>query len=91
MAKYTQETSRNKKLHLMDVGEGMYLDFTKRAVDAIKADKRGGYANGGPNLGQEMQKAQDYAVYVGKYAAPDTLHLFFCNDYFLFHEKGKAA
>jgi hypothetical protein len=92
MATYIKESSKGKTLHLIRVDNiagntPVYLDATKMVRDAEHFDLKNGYKNGGPNLGIEIERARDYADYVGEYASVETLHQFYCPQYFLFSER----
>lgn len=92
MPTYIEETNKGRTLHLFNLGElgdGVvaYLDASKLIKDAEREDVANGYKSGGPKKGCEIEHARMYAGYVGKHATADTLHLFYCNDYYLFTDR----
>lgn len=94
MATYVKEATRGRTLHLLklDTGFGdtsVYLDATNRIKEALKHDRDNGYREGGPMTGHEIEKAREYADYVGAHAISENLHQFACCGYFLFTDKTK--
>lgn len=95
MATYVRESTRGKVLHLLKIDNTsdpvIYLDATNRIRDAERDDQKAGYQNGGPAVGIEIEKARAYADYVGQYATVDTLHQYYCTDYYLFTDTGTTG
>jgi hypothetical protein len=92
MATYVNETTKGRTLHLLRIdnmqdGIVAYLDATKRVKDAERVDQKDGYNHGGPRMGCEVERARQYADYVGQYASADSIHHFYCNDYYLFTDR----
>lgn len=94
MVEYLQESSRNRKLHLIKLntvlnGSNIYIDATRRIVDAINADRKNGYKDGGPFQGIEIEHAKEYASYVDKHIAKNQIQNFQCKDYYIFMDSGE--
>lgn len=95
---YLQDTNRGRVLHLIRMTEnqlggesGVYLDASVKIKDALWADNKAGYKNGGPRMAIEVQRACEYAEYVAQHATSENLHSFNCAGYFFFTEKSRAA
>lgn len=64
-------------------GDPVYLDASDRLFDAVRSDKARGYAAyNGPAFGIEVQRARDYADYVGHYANRDNVHKYNHHGYY---------
>ena len=90
MATYVRKSTRGRTLHLLKIEHGtdnIYLDASTRIKEAEKQDKMNNYNTGGPLMAIEIEKAREYADYVGEHATIDTLYQYFCRGYYLFTEK----
>lgn len=89
MATYVKETNKGRTFHLLRLdtpvdGETVFLDATHRVNEAFRRDKEMGYSKGGPRVGQEVEKAREYADYVAEHASLDQLYQFKTKDYLFF-------
>jgi len=94
MVEYLQETSRNRKLHLIKLntvinGSNIYIDATRRISDAINTDRKNGYKGGGPMQGIEIEHAKEYASYIDKHITKNQIQNFHCKDYYIFMDSGE--
>ena len=97
MATYVIEKTRGRTLHLLKLEKTfpndtqVYLDATKLIKEAQKSDKQRGFETNGPEVGQVVESAREYADYVAQHATIDNLHQFNCRGYMLFTSQNFPA
>lgn len=96
MVEYTKVEDRGNALHLFLLGrdangQRVFLDATRPIRDAIRTDVKRGYANGGPNMAIEVEKAREYAGYVAGFVNSDHRHMFHTRSYTTFTETENAG